>query len=267
VVALTWTDYVADLGAGVLQSPVAIYAAQRWLDPAIYADVLPGTTVNAGRLIISSGNQYDAWGASNVTWSPDGTQIGFKLGQGSLWKTGLTPTSMLNQGSSLLAPGVSVSASKPAWSPTGNEILYEQYAVAQPGINRATVGGASAGTRIVDTTLTAGISWLPDGSGFIYTDHSSLLGESNIYKYDFGSGLVTPLTNYSGEFATTVSTSPDGGSFVFSHSVAGNPSLDLQIMSIDGSSVSPLASHAGAPNWSRVQPTVPFNLFLPLLRR
>jgi TolB protein len=249
---------VADLGANVLQQPVVINASQRWMNPAVYADVVAGKTANiATPLQISASGTYEQWGASAAAWSPDQTQIGFILGVGALWRTAVNPPSLSN-GQNLLDPAVSVLANNLAWHPTTNQILYEEYGSFPPGINLATVGGATAGARLVDTTLTSGISWLPDGSGFLYTDHNAWLSESNIYWYDFSGrasagGNVAQITFLADEYASAPAISPDMNQIVFTHASqygSGVP-LDIQIIDSNGSNPRPLANGGGASTWSR----------------
>lgn len=249
---------VADLGAGVLQQPVVMNASQRWMSPAVYADVTAGSTVTiASPLQITANGTYERWGAFSAAWSPDQTQIGFILGDGALWRTAVNPP-ILDGGQPLLAPGVNVLANNLAWHPTTNQILYEEYgSFPSSGINLATVGGATPGTRLVDTTLTSGISWLPDGSGFLYTDHNAFLSESNIYYYDMGNqavgGGVSQITFFSDEFASAPAASPDMSEIVFTRGsqYGGGAPLAVQIIDSDGSNLRPLANGGGGSAWSR----------------
>ncbi len=267
---------VGDLGPGVLQQPVVINASQRWMNPAVYADVVAGSTVNiASPLQISANGTYEQWGASAAAWSPDQTQIGFILGIGALWRTPVNPP-ILSTGQNLLDPAVSVLANNLAWHPTTNQILYEEYGSFPPGINLATVGGATPGTRLVDTTLTSGISWLPDGSGFLYTDHNALLSESNIYYYDLGNraaagGNVTQITFFTNEFASAPAASPNMSEIVFTRGsqYGGGAPLDVQIINSNGSNLRSLANGGGGSTWSHhdVPASSVYTLYIPAVSR
>ncbi len=176
---------VADLGSGTLQYIVLI-----WMDSkcsqGLYTfaggmvDVRAGKTTSVGTLNFVP-DDCQAIEPSNPSWRPDGALIGFSVNGVAQM---VTLGGLLGDPFTTNARGVSDFS----WSPQGDgTLLYASYA----GIYQTTEGGGQ-GTLLVNAVST-GIStqelaWLPDGSGFVYTDGL------NFYLYRFSTGQVQPLT-------------------------------------------------------------------------
>lgn len=243
---------VADLGVGVPQYIVAGNGSQRWFSAAVSADVTPGDTVDAGMLVIDA-NPIDALGAVSVTWSPDGQTLGFQFGQGALWQVGADPASGAGERPLLDLPGgTSVLGNDLAWSPVGDEVLYERFDTDPLTVSRAIVGGTDPGETIVTVTLTHGIAWLPDGSGFVVSVSDTLLASADLYLVDLASGDTTTLTAMGDAFAYWPSVSPDGRHIVYTlieGSLDAPTSVELRTMGIDGSSDQVIARDAIRPSW------------------
>lgn len=250
---------VADLGAGVMQTAVAINGTTRWFDAAVRADVVAGGNVHAGLLTIANSG-FGAYGTTHASWSPDGSRLAYQLGQGALWQVG-RDVPVLGEGGELLDPSVngSVVGVYPVWSPVGNEVLYQRSNGSPFTINRATVGGTSAGDAIANVTNTSGIAWITDGSGMVAADFADFLQTRvDLYRMTFADNNIVPLTQVSNpQGAILPSVSPDSSQIVyaFTEDIAGNPfTAQLRIMNMDGSNDHLLTENGRRASWSRVAP-------------
>ena len=262
----------ADLGPGVMQSAVAIYGNSRWHDPAIMADVVAGGDTYLGRLIIS-GNGTLAYGASHVSWNPDGDRLAYQLGQGSLWQVGLD-VPILGDGGPLLDPQVNntVAGTDPDWSPVGNEVLYQNTTTSNFNISRVDVGATNTGTPLASVTYISGLDWFTDGSGFVVADDDALLSHTDLYTMTFADNSIGQLTQTSGhQAAAEPSMSPDDSQIVYTYAedVRANPlNPQLRMMNSDGSGDHLLVAGGRLADWSRVAPSASdYKVFLPNVRR
>lgn len=243
---------VADLGAGVPQYVVASNGNLRWFSAGVSADVIPGGTVDAGTLTIDA-DSITTFGAMSVTWSPDAGTLGYQFGQGALWRVDADPASEVGERPLFdLPPGTSLLGNDPAWSPVGDEVLYERFDTDPWSVSRAIVGGSDPGTPVVTVSLTHGIAWLPDGSAFVVSGSDSLLGSADLYLVDIATGSATPLTAEGNAYAYWPAVSPDGMNVAYTH-IEGSPSaptaVELRTMGIDGSSDQVIATNAIQPSW------------------
>jgi hypothetical protein len=122
-----------------------------------------------------------------------------------------------------------------------------------------------------------GYSWLPDGSGFLYSHKQmiinwepnfSLYEVSNIWEYSFATGESTRITDVPAyTWIQQLSVSPDGSKIVYEYQPTGswinrNP-MELWIMNRDGSDQHQLVSNGRNPAWS--QADIPLLNPVPLL--
>lgn len=248
---------VADLGPGVLQAVVASSGTTRWFDAGVAADIAAGENSHAGLLSISGGG-FPAYGATHVSWSPDGSRLAYQFGQGKLWQVGLDAP-LLSEGEELLAPQANsqVVGVYPVWSPVSNEVLYQRSNSSPFTINRAEVGGDSPGQALVNLTNTSGIAWLANGSGMVVADYSDLvLSRVDLYLVTFADNQITKLTQASerqGSFLPA--SSPDSNQivYVYTEDIFAVPfNGQLRIMDIDGSNDHLLVEGGRRASWSRV---------------
>lgn len=244
-------DGVGDLGPGIPQYVVAFNGSQRWFSAGASADVTPGGTADAGSLELS-GTGADTWGAVSVSWSPDGSRLGFQLGQGALWQVP-AEAATLEQGTTLLASDVNlaVSGTDLTWSPTDDRVLYTRFDQDPSTIDVATADGTDAGADLANVTLTKGIAWLPDGSGFVVSDSTDLLDGADLYLYEFAGPTVTKLTTGPG-YAIWPSVAPDGQHLVYGYSTVPldqATSVELHIRTLDGTDDHVLVDNGLNPAW------------------
>lgn len=264
---------VADLGSGVMQGAVVINGTTRWYDAAVMADVTAGQNTHLGTLVISSGG-FPAYGASHPSWSPDGDNLAYQLGQGRLWQVSLT-VPILGEGGPLLAAQTnnSVLGTDPRWSPVGNDVLYQRFDTSPSTISRAQVGGTDPGTALASVVLISGLDWFNDGSGFVVADDDALLAHTDLYTMTFADNSIGQLTQTSGhQVAAEPSMSPDNSQIVYTYveNAQANPlNPQLRIMNSDGGGDHLLIAGGRVADWSLVAPSDPrpFKVFLSNVRR
>jgi Tol biopolymer transport system component len=147
------------------------------------------------------------------------------------------------------------------WGPTPalvNQLLYTENASGDSSIYRITEGGTHPGTKLIPFSdlqyqLLLDLHWLPDGSGFLFSNQTLMRDSSNIFRYDFASRKVTQVTHLENEFARTFSVSPDGKSIVFERAktLDKDQEADLWIARIDGSNMKLLVRNGFEPSWAR----------------
>lgn len=255
---------VADLGDGVTQLVVAINGTTRWFDAGVAVDVAPGENAHAGMLTIANSG-LGAYGATQVSWSADGTRLAYQLGEGRLWQVGVD-VAPLAEGGPLLAPQInsSVAGTYPVWSPNSDELLYQRANGSAFTIARAQVDGDNAGTDLANVTNTSGIAWLNDGSGMVVADFSDfLLSHVDLYLMTFADEHIVQLTQTSGRQAAFLpGSSPDGSQIVYGYTedAEARPfQSELHIMNIDGSGDHLLVADGRRASWSRVAPQNPLD--------
>jgi hypothetical protein len=255
-------NHVADFGDEVLQQAVAIWGLDRWLAPIALVDVRPGQTTHAGTIDVG-GTGFQNFGAYVPSWYSDGARLGYILtSAGSMYGLPATPAAG-DHGQPLLnlAQGEIPSSDVLDWGPAPthtNELLYASYL--NSGIYRVTEGSDTPGTKLFDTGIeqVIDVQWLPDGSGFLYTQTGEFRSQANVFHYDFTSQAVAPLTTLTNEFAIDLSPSPDSQWVVFERSATLDlTSGDLWIMRRDGTELRLLVENGLRPSWSARAPQLP----------
>lgn len=257
---VTFND-VADFG-DTLQQAVVIEGGNRWIAPIAEGDVKPGQTIQLGPLDVS-GAGLQEFGAYRPSWHSDNARLGYILGGcASMYQIAASPAAGSNGRSILNEAGGFVFPCVMDWGPTpatANQVLY--YSYLNQGIYLVSEGSGERGTQLVatgDTDLVLGLQWLPDGSGFLFTNKSfddQFIASANIFAYTFASDTVTPLTNFANEFVRDVTISPDGQFVVFERSAVDTfATTDLYVMQRNGSGMRLLAEGGRRPSWSRGAP-------------
>jgi hypothetical protein len=278
-------DDVADFGPGVHQPSIGIGGLDRFTSYPPYADVQPGQTVPGGNLVISAYSGFRGFGAGKVSWKADGSALAYGMRSAS----GITQIPAVPPYGSIgvdLPVIQDASPSLVAWGPTTatkDQYLYytgmDVFKEDVGGIYLNTVGDASGGTQLVliydySGEYTRDIEWLPDGSGFLFSEFYVDLGYfSDIFEYSFEGPSITRLTpSLSDESsvggARGLSISPDGQQIVFERAIyLSDTPGSLWIMNRDGSGLHKLADDAGRPAWGRVPAPLTPGAYLPMVVR
>ena len=264
---------VADLGA-VGQTVVAIDGNYRWVMPTLI-DVQAGATVDGGTFLMQ-GDPRERYGAYAFSWREDSGALGFILGDCvQMYQVPVNPAAgglnempLLNTQS--VYPCLLDRGPTPALA---NQILYGVFGAGGGAIYRVDEGSSNEGELLYSYTtpdLLLSLQWLPDGSGFLFSQTSDFDVSSNIYEYKFMNAEVTPITHFTDELAGGFSLSPDGQSIVFERTATlGGAQIDLWLMQRNGQGMHKLVSDAQLPTWGRSAPAVSLgqHLFMPLLHR
>jgi Tol biopolymer transport system component len=125
--------------------------------------------------------------------------------------------------------------------------------------------------------LTAlGLTWLPDGSGFLYSamekDPDTLETFGNIFEFKFATQQSVRLTSFTSGFPRELTVSPDGQRVAFEYQATGdwsdlNPPIDLWMMNRDGSGATLFVENGHAPAWSPGPLPSYYYVYLPVLTR
>jgi Tol biopolymer transport system component len=150
-----------------------------------------------------------------------------------------------------------------AWSPVDDRLLYRNWLIGGGGGIFLTSVGGGAGTRLVDDggALWVMPAWLPDGSGFVYTQDDTL------HEYSLSSGQSGRLAQFYNEYVSNPSVSPDGQYVVFERQTTGTPIRhDLWILNRGRPAEMWELTQDGRssnPDWSRTDPTSGYRVYVP----
>ncbi len=180
---------------------------------------------------LSTGNVLVS-GASDPSWSPDGTKLAFV--QGGAIKTCSV--------SSCTPAATGATGTEPVWSPNGLKIAY----VSGSNIHVWTLSG-STDLALTSAGTNADPSWSPDGSQIVFTQNGAI---AKISSTTPGSGTAIATTGISG--TSQPSWSPDGATIAF-QSAAGGAHAQVYVVSASGGTVTPVTTTSEdetAPSWS-----------------
>jgi WD40 repeat protein len=257
----------------------------RFLSAEGRADVIPGQTVET---VVVMGYGYEDWAIHSPTWNYDGTQIGFLFGgEANPYGIAAGNTTPGNMGARLLTPAsdgtlVPFSSSLLAYGPTqarANQLLFAGYNEGS-NIYLLTVGQSQPGQMLLRAGDLGGdgftgLTWLPDGSGFLYSMGESFFDVANIFRYNFSTGQSERLTDVSSGWVRGLAVSPDGSRVVLEYQSTGSvwdefPDTDLYTMNIDGTDPQLLVAGGRSPAWGPAftwPPDATGSIFLPMLTR
>jgi Tol biopolymer transport system component len=248
---------VADFGAKA-QAIVAMYGNYRWFIPGL--DVQAGRTTKAPVFSIT-GDGIEYFGAYRPIWRHDGSRVSYRTGLCTLSSVPVNPPVGEFVSDPLFGGKNPLGSCTWDWGPTAaleNQLLYTFNAGGDSSIYRITEGGTHPGTKLVafsdiEYQLLIDLHWLPDGSGFLYSNQTLMRDSANIFRYDFASRKVTQVTRLENEFARNFSVSPDGKWIVFERAktVDKDQEADLWIAGVDGSNMRLLVRNGFEPSWAR----------------
>ena len=265
---VTFTN-VADYGS-FKQWGVVIFGMYRFFAVTGNADVIPGTTVNTGSTI-GMWEGYTSWGWTNPTWSSDGSEMSYVFDGTTPYSTPAESTAPGGVGSYYfdiqlvdLPSWISFFIRAPAGAHQG-QALYTGWAYdaenwLRPYIWLGDAGSTSPGEALFETGdntghTILGLTWLPDSSGFLYSQTEGFNEYANIFKYTFANQTSTRLTDFTSGFTRNMSVSPDGAHIVFEYQATGDwidlsYDLDLWMMDRYGNGQALFVQDARAPAWS-----------------
>jgi hypothetical protein len=275
---VTFND-VADFGAD-LQMPIFMMPLEGGREPGFgaAADVQPGRAVRTETLYVA-GLATPAREARWPTWRYDSSKLGYVFSFNSLYAIGPNPAP-LEDGDKLVSADWSALpdfVDLLAWGPTparAKQLLYVgNEAFDSEGIYLLSEGSADHGQRLVSYAVNEtvrGLAWLPDGSGFVYSVIETEFYEpkrANLFEYNFASGQVRRLTDFSAEYAGQLSVAPDGQQVVFERAATQDGPSDLWVIRRDSGQMRLLVRNGARPSWSqRALPSFK-KVYLPLSRR
>ncbi len=246
---------VADFG-NMAQAVVAMWGQYRWFTPGI--DVRAGQSVKSPVFGIS-GDGIELLGAFRPVWRHDGSRVSYRSGLCTLNSVSVTPTPgeyeyhPLFDGKNPM--GTCVWDLGPT-AATANQLLYTENSEGDSGVFRINEGGKHPGQKLttysnIPYQLLFDLRWLPDGSGFLFSNQTLMRDSANIFRYDFGTGKTTQITRLENEFTGMFSISPDGEWIVFerSKSLDDDRAIDLWISRVDGKDAKLLVRDAFSPSW------------------
>ena len=182
--------------------------------------------------LLSTGNVIVS-GASDPSWSPDGTKLAFV-------QSGAIKTCVV-AGCSPLPTGAT--GTEPAWSPDGLKLAY----VSGGNIHVWTLA-SNTDLQLTSAGTNADPSWSPDGTQIAFTQNGVIATMSSATP---GSGTAIP-TNGISSGTSQPSWSPDGATIAF-QSAAGGSFQQIYVVSASGGAVTPVTSTTEdetAPSWS-----------------
>jgi hypothetical protein len=248
-------NQVADFG-NTAQAVVAIWGNYRWFTPGV--DVRAGSTVKAPVFSIT-GDGIEYFGAYRPVWRQDGSRVSFRNGVCTLNSVPVNPTPGEYVHNPLFSGKHPLGTCVWDWGPTAetaNQLLYSENASGESSIFRIAEGGKHPGEKLthysnIEYQLLFDLRWLPDASGFLFSNQTLMRDSANIFRYDFATRKVSQVTNLQNEFTGAFTISPDGQWIVFekSKSLDDNREIDLWIARINGGSPRLLVRNGFSPSW------------------
>lgn len=246
---------VADFG-NMPQAVVAMWGKYRWFTTGV--EVHAGQTVKAPVFSIS-GDGIDLLGAFRPVWRSDGLRVSYRSGLCTLNSVKATPTTGEYEYNPLFAGKNPLGTCVWDWGPTpstANQLIYSENGEGDSSVFRITEGGKHPGEKLTTYSDVAyqilfDLRWLPDGSGFLYSNQTLMRDSANIFRYDFANRKTTQLTRLESEFTGAFSISPDGEWIVFerSKSLDDDRQIDLWIAPVHGGNPRLLVRDGFAPSW------------------
>jgi hypothetical protein len=246
---------VADFG-NMAQAVVAIWGKYRWFTTGV--DVHAAQMAKAPLFSIS-GDGIDLLGAFRPVWRSDGSRVSYRSGVCTLNSASVNPTIGEYEYTPLFSGKNPLGSCVWDWGPTAataNQLLYTENSSGDSAVFRINEGGKHPGDKLtsysdIEYQLLFDLHWLPDGSGFLFSNQTLMRDSANIFRYDFASRRVTQITKLANEFTGSFSISPDGQSIVYerSKSLDDERDTDLWIVPMKGGAGRLLVRNAFSPSW------------------
>ncbi len=248
---------VADFGDKA-QAVVAMWGKYRWFVPGV--DVRAGRTVKAPTFSIT-GDGIDLFGAFRPVWRSDGSRVSYRSGLCTLNSVPASPPAGEYIFGPLFGGKNPLGTCTWDWGPTpatANQLIYTENASGASSVYRIAEGGTHPGAKLmtysdIEYQLLLDLRWLPDGSGFLFSNATLMRDSSDIYRYDFAEKRVRQLTRLGNGFARAFSVSPDGQSVVFERakSLEDDEGCDLWVVGVNGGEPRLLVRNGQSPSWGK----------------
>ena len=246
---------VADFG-NMAQAVVAMWGNYRWFTTGV--EVQAGRTAKAPVFSIT-GDGIELLGAFHPVWRSDGSRISYRNGVCTLNSVPVNPTPGEYVFNPLFAGKNPLGTCVWDWGPTpatANQLIYTENASGDSSVFRITEGGTHPGQKLaqfsnIEYQLLFDLHWLPDGSGFVFSNQTLMRDSANLFRYDFASHKTTQITRLQNEFTGKFSISRDGRSIVFerSKSLDDDRNIDLWIVPLSGGNPRLLVNNGFSPSW------------------
>ena len=246
---------VADFG-NMAQAVVAMWGNYRWFTPGV--EVQAGRTAKAPVFSIT-GDGIELLGAFEPVWRSDGSRVSYRNGVCTLNSVPVNPTPGEYVFNPLFAGKNPLGTCVWDWGPTSataNQLLYTENASGDSSVFRMTEGGTHPGQRLaqysnIEYQLLFDLQWLPDASGFVFSNQTLMRDSANLFRYDFATRKTMQITRLQNEFTGKFSISPDGRSIGFERakSLDEDRTTDLWILPLSGGNPRLLVNNGFSPSW------------------
>jgi Tol biopolymer transport system component len=267
-------ENVADYG-DVEQSAVYITKDGRYTYAGAHLNVIPGETLTTNTVNMATGVEHFGW--YWPSYLHDGSKISTIFTGHDVFTFDSNNREPGFHGDEKLNFKFHMSGTELSWGPTtelANKFLYwgdwQDSSYYMHG--SIFLGDITNGSKQMlvdadpnqDGNILLGYSWLPDGSGFLYSHKQmiinwepnfSLYEVSNIWEYSFATGKSKRISDVPGyTWIHQLSVSPDGSKIVYEYQPSGDwinrTPLELWIMDRDGSNPHRLVTNGRNPAWS-----------------
>ena len=144
-------------------------------------------------------------------WSPDGNRIAYSVQREKSYPI-IYIQSVSGGGAQALTP-FSGSNLSPSFSPDGSKILFSSSFDGSADIYEMSTSGGNPRRIINWPSSEVQPSYAPDGKSFVFVSDKVGFNKPQIYRYEFGSGRTTKVSNSS--YATSPQFSSDGSQIAF----------------------------------------------------
>ena len=145
------------------------------------------------------------------TWSPDGNRIAYSVQRDKSYPTIYVQN--VDGGAPKVLTPFSGSNMSPSFSPDGSKILFSSSFEGSADIYEISTSGGQPKKLTNWPSSEVQPSYAPDGQSFVFVSDRAGFNKPQIYRYEFGSGRTTKLSN-SG-YATSPQFSSDGSQIAF----------------------------------------------------